>query len=468
MSAQFKHPIRLMVWGLSHPEIAGIVRYFREQPEIELVAWFGIAKDCTHEIFSFYNFQQDYDFRTPALTEALYHYIYQDLPIFMDMFSRHNRDAKRRPLKLYTYHDALNMFNRYVYFFADLVSKNNCNMMLFGSNVHEGPDFILYKICKFWGIETILLYQTLFPNRFMTMRELKNHSHYYQDLTLPCNPQHEHIALEKRSHLYYMSDLKQPKFEFSELKQVLTHDLIRNIRKKKLDEILEKARYLIKYLDYRAYKKNTTALQKNTFKLDVPYVYFPLHYQPEMTTSSLGGLYVDQLLALERLARLIPENWLIYTKEHIIQTEFMRGNWFFQRLKQIENVCLLPMESNTFELTEHAQFVSTITGTAGWEALKNGKNALIFGNVWYEGLPGVFQYHEDFKIDEILSYKINNQELEVAVNTLVSKMEEGVIESLASCLVENFDPTQNSLQVGQFLQKKFQTLISQKNIASPV
>lgn len=70
--------------------------------------------------------------------------------------------------------------------------------------------------------------------------------------------------------------------------------------------------------------------------LKANFVYFPLHLQPEMTTDSLGGVYRDQMLAIERVSELLPEGWFVYVKENPYQDEFRRGRCFFQRLKMLK------------------------------------------------------------------------------------------------------------------------------------
>ena len=71
------------------------------------------------------------------------------------------------------------------------------------------------------------------------------------------------------------------------------------------------------------------------------------------------------------------------------------------------------VDANTFELTKNSQFVSTIVGTVGWEAITGNKNVLLFGwGSWYKSLPGVYQYHHKINIDDLLNNKIDHGDLE--------------------------------------------------------
>src|SRR4030043_207253 len=70
-------------------------------------------------------------------------------------------------------------------------------------------------------------------------------------------------------------------------------------------------------------KKNLLKLHKGLLKFyasqcvkpnyNKPYIYFPLHYQYEATTCPMGGIYSDQLLAIELLSRAGIQ---VYVKEH--------------------------------------------------------------------------------------------------------------------------------------------------------
>lgn len=129
----------------------------------------------------------------------------------------------------------------------------------------------------------------------------------------------------------------------------------------------------------------------------VPYVYFPLNFQPERTTSPQGDMYHDQILAVETLAAALPEGWEIHVKEHPSQwwlrtkTRYSSSRYpgYYERIARIPGVRVVPIETDTFSLLEHARAIATITGTAGWEALLRGKRPLVFGIPWYRDCPGV-------------------------------------------------------------------------------
>lgn len=128
------------------------------------------------------------------------------------------------------------------------------------------------------------------------------------------------------------------------------------------------------------------------------YIYFPLHYQPERTTSPLGGFYADQLLTARTLAVSVPDDWLIYIKEHLSQwskfnsrAHLWRYKNYYKELAKLKNVRLVPVETPSYDLINNAAAVATVTGTAGWEALSRSKPVLIFGYPWYMDCDGAFR-----------------------------------------------------------------------------
>jgi hypothetical protein len=186
------------------------------------------------------------------------------------------------------------------------------------------------------------------------------------------------------------------------------------------------------------------------------FVYFPLHLQPELTTATFGGVYQDQLYAIELLSALVKEDWVILVKENPKQTFFQRGELFFRRLRALGNVRLVNGAYSTYKLLEGSQFTATISGTACWEALKGGRKCLIFGQAWYSALPGCYTYREGFDFDGFLAVtqrEVPFEELREAFERLMSKAGDGVIDKDYLCLVAGFEVEANAEKVaGSMMQ----------------
>ena len=109
--------------------------------------------------------------------------------------------------------------------------------------------------------------------------------------------------------------------------------------------------------------------------LNKKFIYVPLNYQPERTSSPQGDMFVDQILMIEILSAAIPAGWVIYVKEHPTQWLFTGLNFtnsryqgYYKKIAKIKNVALIPIEVDTYTLISRSQAVASVTGTAVWEA----------------------------------------------------------------------------------------------------
>lgn len=485
-----------VIWGFGSKSAAHAVSILNEKKIIDIKAWIGNVPESTHDVTSFLTgqFKKDSYYGSPQKIhdETFQNTIHQ----YMDLMSRHSFYAEK------SFYDHLNIFNLQFDWFLNLLTKNNVNIVLFSNMPHEGPDFLLYNIAKKLNIKTIMFYQTIFPNKFFYLFNIDDFGQFSE-----IEPLHNitNLKIEKKheKNLFYMDGIKKQKHGIYSLQKGSLSSLVSSVfnknifqsairflhryfkhiapetntsvssnnmsglenRRKKLqnrvlllNDMLSRywsflKRTLQQYSNHRESKKNISSILTKNINLKEQFVYFPLHLQPELTTSAIGGIYVDQLLAIENLSKHIPDNWYIYVKENPKQTELIRGKWFFERLRLIKNVKVVPPDFNTYLLMEKCVFVATITGTAGWEAISGGKNALVFGNPWYKSLPRVFHYGSDFKLEDILKYKINHDELETSLNLLLSKTCDGIIDEHYSNLVENFDSENNTKMIAHSIQR---------------
>jgi Capsule polysaccharide export protein len=145
--------------------------------------------------------------------------------------------------------------------------------------------------------------------------------------------------------------------------------------------------------------------------LEVPYIYLPLHYAPEISDIVFGADYDHHEGLVLRLAKHIPFDTQLYVKEHTSMLG-RRPTSFYRTLSRFYNVRIISPTVDTFTLIRYARAVITVTGTAGWEAYLLGKPVIVLGDVFYNFLPGILHTN----IDSDLYQRINNYLQEFSVN----------------------------------------------------
>lgn len=361
-------------------------------------------------------------------------YIYDNLPMLLQNFAR---DEFVYRLPHYEYINIINMLVNHYY----AMLKQGVDMVVFEDIPHGGSGLTMYFVAKAMGIKTLLLVPAYEAGYFTYCYSIEDYGifadasdyceelddiiikkEYKKDIAY-MTPEMMAKDLGKHSMSYYFQPLLSPKHYFGKKKVLWKEQQAKYLN---LYDFIEKKiiRSVGRYFQNRCYNKNNSkTVQHVDFKKK--YVYFPLHLQPEMTTDVLGGKYTDQLLAIEKLHKILPNDWYIYVKENPKQKSYMRGRYFFERLSLIPNVVFVDRTIDTYKLMESAQFVSTITGTAAWEAITGGKNALIFGRAWFDHFPGIFRFEEIESIQEILQYRISHDDIQKETNKLRRKLIKG-------------------------------------------
>lgn len=125
------------------------------------------------------------------------------------------------------------------------------------------------------------------------------------------------------------------------------------------------------------------------------YVYFPLHYQPEASTCVCAEKYEKQLFFIDSWAKSLPADTILYVKEHYALLGH-RDPHFYIDLQKYPNVVLIDPWESSRKLIEGACAVTTLTGTAGLEAIYLRKPVFVGGNSVYENAPGVIKVDDIF------------------------------------------------------------------------
>lgn len=159
------------------------------------------------------------------------------------------------------------------------------------------------------------------------------------------------------------------------------------------------------------------------------YVLYPLHYQPEASTSIYGKWYNNQLYVIECLIRALPANYKLYIKEHS-NGYGNRQLKFYKEIKKYPRVRLISPHVKNLDLIENSSLCVTITGTTAWEALMLQKPALFFGDTYYKVFKGIKRLDrmEDLSrvMGELLDQKIDLNEVIISTEAMLQSTYPGL------------------------------------------
>ncbi len=188
-----------------------------------------------------------------------------------------------------------------------------------------------------------------------------------------------------------------------------------------IDRVKRKIRALIGYDSF---------YDKVNFAED--YAFYPLHTEPELTTMLMAPYWTDQINLIKQIAKSLPLHFKLYVKDHPAMIGYRRRS-YYRMLKSIPNVKLINPYIGTFDIIQNAKIITTITGSAGWEAILLKKPVITFGHVFYNKLSMVKKCSDietlPFLIKKQLeNFDYNERELE---NFISAIMEDSVFAGIS-------------------------------------
>lgn len=346
------------------------------------------------------------------------------------------------------FEDRMQIYLEHIRFWNFILDHYEINRVVFFNIPHEVVDYVIYCLCKIKNIKmSILNGSTPFADRCIIFNDIdnigsgldkliENYKESYKDVDIAdipmdsnCRKIYERYALiTKEKDLSKM--LEKRTWKGASQKVMINYMVYMDIRhmiekrfKGKTDGILV-SKELKRYLegDKSIYKK--PFLIKNILRTkeirnyyeriaEIPpkgekYFLFSMHYQPEATTSPLaGGIYSNQVIAIELLAKNLPKDVKLYVKEHPNQIYVGRTKSLYDRIKRIKNVRLISERVNQYELIKECIATSTINGTVVLESLILDKPCIMMGKYLYRYVDGVYQVRKNeecqIAIKEILN-----------------------------------------------------------------
>ena len=377
------------------------------------------------------------DVPAPAMDadmRACFDYVSQHFIRFADINSRRH---------YYVTPPFSNVYNSFVLTFSacyDILKRYEIDLILCSNIAHEGFDFVLVEIARFLKIRTVMCYQSLIPARFWLTTKVEDFG--AADLN-PALFEVEPSGYRLPENWFYM---KKSAVDASYSTAMAAKEIARRPWRAPAA--------LVRFVYARQYRSDVARLTR-PLPTGERYIYFPLHLQPELSTSAIGGDYSDQMLALETLSAWVPADVKIYVKENPKQTEKQRDQFFYKRLEALKNVVLLSNAENSIELIRKSIGVATITGTAGWEALFHGKPVLAFGLAWYRFMKGVFAFDHALDFDAFTAtVPPSPEELADALDKALATAGQGIIDEHYRVLAgADFNADANAASVSESLAR---------------
>jgi hypothetical protein len=155
---------------------------------------------------------------------------------------------------------------------------------------------------------------------------------------------------------------------------------------KKIGELQKQINYI--YYSSKSFKKISQFKNKNIIIL--------LQFQPEKSTSPMGGIFCDQLKLIKYIRKIIGYEYNLLVKEHPSQFsksycryfEKNRSFSFYNKISSLRKTFLLPIYFDIFSLPKDTIYIS-VTGTVILEAALRGLPAICLGHKWYNPLSTI-------------------------------------------------------------------------------
>jgi len=148
--------------------------------------------------------------------------------------------------------------------------------------------------------------------------------------------------------------------------------------------------YLTLKRNYSRYFTNKNF--KRVLDSEKPFVYYPLHSEPERALSIASPFYTNQLDVITNIAKSLPVGYQLLLKEHpIMELKGGRSVSFYKELMRLPNVQLMHSSIKQEEFYKKCSLVITICGTSAFECCFYGKPSIIFAETLFSNLSFVHQ-----------------------------------------------------------------------------
>lgn len=193
---------------------------------------------------------------------------------------------------------------------------------------------------------------------------------------------------------------------------------------------------------------------------DLDFYFYPLHVDPEASTSVLAPEWIDQLDLIKKIRINMPAQKQLLVKEHPAMIGY-RDESFYKRISRIPGVSFVKTDIDSFKLISYASLTVTITGTAAFEASLLKRNSFQFGKTNFSDLPGIHCFNGDIEtLNEQFKLAEDNDKFDE--NSLIHKLAFNFANSMDLDYISAWRGEKNEDNLvsnySEYLEKVFSTL----------
>ncbi len=334
----------------------------------------------------------------------------------MDIIYRWRRSITTKE----TYKEIKEIYYAYLRYFNDFILTRKIHLLILFNMPHIPVNFMIYALCKVYNIPIVM--QILMPlleggyqNKYLATDieglgcdfdtvYLRNQEIYREtdEDSIDVGPYLNHYLQEyskKNKDVRRVIITKENKEILNVIKKYTDRAKL-YISQNRYNILMNKLLYLLR-IKYKSDKiLHYVEKKEQSPDLNVPFMFFPLHWQPEASTLPQAGPYNNQLIMIDLLSSLLPEGTFLYVKEHPaywqVSERFeciseVRSKLFYDSITSHKNVRLIRHDFSSLDLMDNCICVATATGSAGLESLCKGKPVLTFGNIFYNRAKGAYR-----------------------------------------------------------------------------
>jgi hypothetical protein len=372
------------------------------------------------------------------------------------------------------------------------IKENKPDVVMFKSIPHHGFDLIIYHICKFHKIKTIIFNK-------LNFRGYAYLSHNYNEKNIRKILKEQRLKqsnFEIQYKEFNINFLKKCKKEYNQnipyyinysyINQfsltkiiILILKCIKNFFFKnsislinfnnnlKLDQRNDLDSFQLSMIYLKSY---FTILDKFIFyktlcenvNYDEKYILFSASYQPERTTSTdCDKNFYDQYKILKFLDKNLPKNLTIFYKEHPsmfsmnrVDHDIKNINYYKKIQNGIKRVKFISTDIDTYKLIDNAEFVVSANGTINIESMIRNKRSIIFSQNYLKLLNGItfISNKKDLRIF-LKNYKKNYKKNYLSIINDCPIIPELSIDDFYNDKIKNFDINKRYKKIANLINK---------------